>query len=50
MRDGWKGIFEFVDLGLIGIAGKEGAPAKEGMTGALDGTKKTAEELAGKGS
>lgn len=30
--------------------GKEGAPAKEDVTGALDGTEKKAEELAGKGS
>lgn len=30
--------------------GSEGAPAKEGMSGALDGAKKKAEELLGKGS
>lgn len=32
------------------IIGSEGAPAKEGMSGALDGAKKKAEELLGKGS
>lgn len=39
------------DWGLFVLnAGKEGAPAKEDVTGALDGTEKKAEELAGKGS
>ena len=41
---------EMVEFVLIGpnrlvYVGKEGAPAKEGITGVLDATKKKAEEL-----
>ena len=37
-------------IGTVGYAGSEGAPAKGGMNGVLDDTKRKAEELMGKGS
>lgn len=45
----WSLRVRCADWGLYVLnAGKEGAPAKEGVTGALDGTGRKAEELAGK--
>lgn len=35
---------------MVVYVGSDGAPAKEGMTGALNDTKRKAEELVGKGS
>ncbi len=37
-------------IGILVYVGSEGAPAKKGMTGVLDDTKRKAEELVGKGS
>lgn len=54
LLDGVRGVGggSWADMGVAAIVGSEGAPgpAKTGMTGALDDTKRKAEELVGKGS